>query len=249
MDYLYCSVCGLLQTEEPYWLEEAYSQAIAAIDIGLIARNIGVFKRLASLLYCCYEHDGKYQDIAGGYGMLTRLMRDIGFDFYWSDPYCSNIFAKEFEASKTEPKFCAITAFEVLEHVYDPLDFISQALANSSSRTLIFSTALFQGDPPPLGQWWYYSPETGQHITFYQARTLQFIANRLGLNFHTNRDFHLLTNRSINPLLFKVSTSKAAHFTIMLVKPLLKSRMDEDCRKIQAILSVEQAKSEHKQES
>ncbi|MEJ2506837.1 MAG: hypothetical protein P8Y81_11315 [Ignavibacteriaceae bacterium] len=38
--YFHCPECGFLQTEEPYWLDEAYSSAIGAEDTGLIALNI-----------------------------------------------------------------------------------------------------------------------------------------------------------------------------------------------------------------
>jgi transcription initiation factor TFIIIB Brf1 subunit/transcription initiation factor TFIIB len=33
--YFKCTNCGFVQTEEPYWLEEAYSQPIAETDSGL----------------------------------------------------------------------------------------------------------------------------------------------------------------------------------------------------------------------
>ena len=94
-------------------VEEAYSNAIADADTGLVARNISISKRLACILFAFNDKQAKYLDIGGGYGLLTRLMRDIGFDFYWSDPYCENILAKGFESSNNNP-ISAITAFEVL---------------------------------------------------------------------------------------------------------------------------------------
>ena len=39
VDYFQCSNCGFVQTEDPYWLEEAYSDAIASSDVGLVFRN------------------------------------------------------------------------------------------------------------------------------------------------------------------------------------------------------------------
>ena len=38
--YFCCEKCGFIQTEEPYWLEEAYSSAIALQDVGIIHRNL-----------------------------------------------------------------------------------------------------------------------------------------------------------------------------------------------------------------
>src|SRR5438128_9866447 len=83
VSYLICDGCGLLQTEYPYWLNEAYTSAILDIDTGLLARNVALSKRLSPLLFFLSGRDGPYLDIAGGYGLITRLMRDIGFDFYW----------------------------------------------------------------------------------------------------------------------------------------------------------------------
>lgn len=78
VDYFYCDRCGLLQTETPYWLEESYQNAIADADTGLVSRNISISTILSRILFFLFDRQGKYLDIAGGYGMLTRLMRDIG---------------------------------------------------------------------------------------------------------------------------------------------------------------------------
>jgi hypothetical protein len=42
--YYLCSCCGFLFTENPYWLNEAYSEAINLTDTGLVKRNIGTSK-------------------------------------------------------------------------------------------------------------------------------------------------------------------------------------------------------------
>ena len=38
--YYHCSNCGFVQTEEPYWLDEAYSRSINVSDVGYMMRNI-----------------------------------------------------------------------------------------------------------------------------------------------------------------------------------------------------------------
>lgn len=194
VSYQRCPACGLLQTEDAYWLDQAYEDPIAAADTGLVRRNLGIAARLSSLLYFCLEPRGAYLDAAGGYGLLVRLMRDIGFDFYWDDPHCQNLLARGFESARSGGNYTALSAFEVLEHVADPVAFVSGLMAAHGTRTLIFSTQTYGGDVPPK-DWWYYAFETGQHISFYQPRTLAALADRLGLSFLSANGMHLLTDR------------------------------------------------------
>src|SRR6185295_19437283 len=88
--YDYCSGCGFLRARNPRWLAESYNSTIASTDTGLVMRNIGVARKLTKILLGVLGErgEGRYCDIAGGFGLLTRLMRDYGLDFYWSDKYC-----------------------------------------------------------------------------------------------------------------------------------------------------------------
>ena len=227
VSYFHCSHCGLLQTEEPYWLDEAYSDAIAVADTGLVQRNTSMAAKLAALIYFELDPKGSYLDVAGGYGMLVRWMRDFGIDFYWSDKYCTNLLARGFEASKATSPFQALTAFEVLEHVSDPLAFISEAMSSFDSRTLIFSTELYI-DTPPDKDWWYYAFNTGQHISFYQSKTLRSIAERLGLNFFSAHGIHMFTDRLIKNRSFDLLTGRLAYPISLYVKSRMESRTLSD---------------------
>lgn len=200
--YYHCQACGFLQTEQPYWLEEAYSSAITDADTGLVQRNLDLSRRVSLLLYFLLGKDGKFLDEAGGYGMFTRLMRDIGFDFYWSDKYCDNLLAKGFSYSDASPPYSAVTAFEVLEHLHDPLEFITQLRSVTGANSFIFSTELYDGSPPVPGDWWYYAFATGQHISFYQRRTLDVIAEKIGLTCYSNGSVHLFTDRAVSPVAY-----------------------------------------------
>jgi len=232
VSYFYCDNCGLLQTESPYWLDEAYNNAIADADTGLVSRNIAISKRLACILFFLFGRDGKYVDVAGGYGLLTRLMRDIGFDFYWSDLYCDNIFAKGVEIATTEKPFSAITAFEVLEHVPDPVEFIQRSLREAETSTIIFSTELFTESPPQPEAWWYYSLNTGQHISFYQRKSLDFLGKRLSLATYSHGNIHMLTDERVSYRSFKLIAGRLSNFFYEYVRRNMKSRTFIDHEKL-----------------
>ncbi|MGR9013566.1 MAG: class I SAM-dependent methyltransferase [Gammaproteobacteria bacterium] len=208
--YEVCNGCGFLRAHQPHWLEEAYSSAIALADTGLVARNIAIANKLAGVLYWGFNErgNGHYLDAAGGYGMLTRLMRDIGFNFYWHDKYCKNLLALGFEYKQSHGRCHAVTAMEVLEHITDPVSFIEETLAFSGADTLLFTTELYEGPPPEPDAWWYYAFSTGQHIGFFQRRTLAAIANRLGLHFATANGIHILSKTAANERLLGAATGR-----------------------------------------
>jgi len=228
--YFLCETCGLIQTESPYWLKEAYSSAIADNDTGLVARNLETAAKLSGLLYFCFNPNVRYLESAGGYGLLTRVMRDRGFDFRWHDLYCENLFARGFEwdPEMRTPGCGAVTAFEVLEHVLDPADFIRSAMAQAGTRTIIFSTFLYEGEPPQPEQWWYYSLESGQHISFFRRDTLKILADKLGLRIYSHGSLHVLTESTINESIFRICTSRLSAIVDKYVRLRLKSKTFDD---------------------
>lgn len=204
VQYLRCDACGLLQTEAPYWLEEAYSSAIADCDTGLVQRNLQLADICSCLLWYLFKGRGRFLDAAGGTGLFTRLMRDIGFDYHWWDPHAENTMARGFDSTPGESRFAAVTAFEVLEHLTDPMGFLGDLRRQTGCNTLIASTELYRGEAAPADDWWYYAFETGQHISFYQQRTLQEIARRLELRLYSHRNIHVWTDRRLPRGLFRL---------------------------------------------
>lgn len=193
VNYFYCEESGLLKTETPYWLDEAYQEAIADTDTGIVMRNNSTSVFLERILHHLFGREGKFLDVSGGYGLLTRLLRDKGFDCYTTDKYCKNIFAKAFEPGERF-QANALFAFEVLEHLENPRQFLEEIFSQYSCKTLIFSTLTFSDQIPPR-DWHYYSFETGQHITFYQPRTLALLAETVGNNYYSmGPDIHMMTD-------------------------------------------------------
>lgn len=186
--YFRCPRCGLITTEEPTWLEKAYSSPIASMDVGILGRCT----YLAGLTDAVVRTlpGSKYLDWAGGYGILTRLLRDRGLDFWHHDPFAPNLFAQGWEGDPAD-RWDVITLYEVMEHLHDPFAALSQ-LARSAP-VLLFTTQLLPTPPPRLGSWWYYALETGQHISFYTPTALSALARRLDMQFMTNgENFHAM---------------------------------------------------------
>jgi hypothetical protein len=200
-DYFACPACGFVQTGDPVWLEEAYHDAINSCDTGILARNIRLRETVSTIIYCFFNPSGYYLDYAGGYGIFTRLMRDIGLDYYWSDKYSENIFARGFENEDMRP-IELVTAFEVLEHLVDPHADIEQML--SISRNILFTTELLPTPLPEPHEWWYYGTEHGQHISFYTRTSLEKLAHHFGLNYYNYEELHLMTEKNISRLQFRL---------------------------------------------
>lgn len=216
VSYYQCHSCKFIQTEKPYWLEEAYSSAIGNLDIGLLHRNNIFSNSIPGILDQFSIPQDSYIDYGGGYGVFVRIMRDKGYDFYLYDKYCENLFAQFFEfENAASQKFAALTAFEVFEHLAEPIDEITKMF--EFSDVIIFSTEIqpnitFSSDK----DWWYFVPSGGQHIALYTVESLNHIASLLNCHLYTNRtNLHVLSkNEIMNPFEKKDNNS----FGLRLVK-------------------------------
>ena len=198
-EYRYCQSCDYVFVREPHWLDEAYSDAIVEADTDVATRNMLLALKLSAFLYFAggERGAGRYVDVAGGYGLLTRLMRDLGFDFYWSDLYAKNLFARGFEYDSSSGRCQMITAIEVIEHTVNPLSFLAEQMALHQCDSVMFTTEVFaDGAPPAPGAWSYYSFDTGQHISFFSERGLRLLAQRLGLCYCRYGRVHLFSRRT-----------------------------------------------------
>lgn len=168
--YFRCQSCHSLQTERPYWLEQAYAQNnLSNLDTGAAQRN---FNNLAA----CWSiakllHLKNVLDVGGGDGLLCRLLRDYELNCFVQDKYASPTYAQGFVV----PDFAQpdmVVAFEVMEHYPDPRNDL-QTLFASRPKAVLASTGIFSSQGP---DWWYLEPDSGQHIFFYSKTALQLIA-------------------------------------------------------------------------
>ena len=213
-----CGACGFIQTDEPVWLDEAYAEAINRSDIGLVRRNLVLSIQSSAIITMFFDHRKRFIDFGGGYGLLVRLMRDRGYNFYRSDAHCANLFARGFDAEPAGAgQYELLTAFEVFEHLVDPVATIEHMLSYSSS--ILFSTELVTVPAPQPDAWWYYSLDHGQHVSFFTAQSLCVLAKRFGLNLYTSgRSLHLLTRKTIAQNAFALlSRYKVARLIDMVI--------------------------------
>lgn len=204
--YYQCSSCLFVQTEEPFWLEEAYKNAITSLDIGMISRNNYLTPIVYAVANSSFDTRKKYLDFGGGYGILVRLLRDKGLDFYRQDKFCENLFSKNFDVEDLKDKtgFEFVTAFELFEHLPSPYQGIEEML--QYSKTILFSTDLIP-DNIDIASWEYLVPEVGQHVALYHYKSLEAMSRKLNLHLYSNkRNIHMLSEKKINPFLFRLLT-------------------------------------------
>jgi len=175
-DLLVCNKCEFLFFDKPFWLDEAYKQPINIYDTGILQRNISNSKFLSLFLNLFFDGNIECLDYAGGYGIFTRLMRDLGIEYYWVDPYTTNLVARGFEHDEKK-RYTLLTAFEFLEHSVEPLRDIERMA--KLSENIVIST-LIKSSNVPNPEWWYYGKEHGQHVSFYSIRALEIIAKKIG---------------------------------------------------------------------
>lgn len=192
-DYFIDPATDFIFVNNPHWLSEAYSSPLSITDTGILSRNIRNVEICTKLLNQVFPRNAEIKgiDLGGGYGIFVRGMRDAGFDFHWHDLYAENLIARGFEARRED--YDVAVAFEVLEHTVDPIKFLLDAKSKFNFRYLIFSATCFDPENIPNKEWWYWSFESGQHISFFSEAALRYISEKIGMRLkHLEKDLYLM---------------------------------------------------------
>ena len=201
-EYRRCTRCGYVFVLRPHWLDEAYGTAIAALDTGIVTRNLWLADVTSALLGLAFRDVERTVDYGAGTGLFVRLMRDRGHDVYWHDAYSPNLLAIGFEADM-DARYDLATAFELVEHLPDPITGF-ETLARLAPRLLV-STDLLPDPAPAIADWPYYAPQSGQHIGFLTRAALEVVAERLGRRLSSNgRNLHVLANAPVSERLLRI---------------------------------------------
>jgi hypothetical protein len=241
VSYFICPRCKLLQTEHPYWLDEAYSiNSDISYDTGYLYRNNYYSRLISKIIYYQFNKNSTYIDFGGGLGVFTRLMRDEGFDFYWEDEFSQNIFAKGFEID-SHPEIIAsgYTALEVVEHLPDIKLLLDKVFKSNNSSFIIFTTKLYGNDIPNPDKWPYYSFEAGQHISLYNLETLHYLAKMYNLFLYTNEyNFHILSRKKLKNIILDILVK---YKLFKYIPSFVKTRHINDSEAIKKILTKKQS--------
>lgn len=229
VDYFQCTKCGFAQTENPYWLDEAYISSMNLSDTGVMYRSERMSKITTALIFFFFKTKGTFLDYAGGFGVFTRQMRDIGFDFYWHDPYTKNEIARGFEGS-LDKRYDAVTTFESFEHFNHPIEEIEKIV--KLTDCIILTTDVISVPAPAHKNWWYYASEHGQHVSFYSKSAFKEIAKQFGLYYYNANNVHVLTRKKLGllgTLFFKFKLAKhLLYLSFFFINPFLKSKSVSD---------------------
>lgn len=171
VNYYECMECRSLQTESPYWLEEAYKHNLSKLDTGAVQRNINNFA-------FCFAFSKIFNikvalDFGGSDGLLCRFLRDHNIECYAYDRYTIPIYAQNFDSPPCE-NIDLVTSFEVLEHLSNPSKDLDEIFSFDSNFVLC-STEIYIEQSE---DWWYLANESGQHIFFYSVEAINFIARK-----------------------------------------------------------------------
>ena len=183
VQYFICASCGSLQTEYPYWLDEAYSDnALSRLDTGAAQRSINNFA--ASYIVSSLYKANNVLDFGGGDGLLCRLLRDYEINCFVKDRYAHPTYAQGYVEQDFEfPDL--VLGFEVLEHFANPSIELDE-LFRGGVGALLLSTSIYNNEDE---EWWYLAPGSGQHVFFYSKRALEFMASKYGYSLALSGGF------------------------------------------------------------
>lgn len=172
-----------------YWTE--YSRARNFPDIterassDLSERCLFWLERLVEVVH----PPGRALELGCGHGGFVRLMQELGFDATGTElsPWVVDFARRTFgvpvvqgrlETLDLEPGFKCIAAFDVLEHLDDPLGTISRcAELLAPGGVLLLQTPWYRGEGPGWSMF-----QKGEHIYLFTEKSVRLLLDRAGFS-------------------------------------------------------------------
>ena len=226
-EYYKCLGCGSLQIKNPHWIQEAHERAISILDTGLVARCLSASRLIGTLLFLEGRGRSPGIDWAGGTGLLTRLLRDQGYQVKTFDSYAGGELAVGFvsDGKNLSGPMDFLSAIECFEHLEDPISTFMDLVVNK--EYFIFTTELLPNPAPdPVAKnWWYYMPESGQHITFATSSGLDKLSKILGFRcYSTIGSLHIFSRNKLRLLTRVMLSKKMTRAASIIVIPEILNR-------------------------
>jgi len=172
VQYFQCISCKAMQTEVPYWLDEAYDPSNERFDSGQVTRSILNAAFLNWLISVVELPSPRILDYGCGSGLLVRLLRDSGLDAWGLDRHSNPRLSLGFQVDNSNG-FDVINLCEVIEHFDQPRTALDE-IFKANPSLLVVQTGIM-GEPDP--SWFYLADFHGQHIFFLTVATVNWIAS------------------------------------------------------------------------
>jgi len=128
-------------------------------------------------------------DYGGGNGLMSRLLRADGWQ---SSSYDHFVDGPGHVAQLAT--FDLVTAFEVFEHVVDPLQLLASLSKLTHAQSLILFSTLLSDGHIARGKgldWWYLAPRNG-HVSLFSKTSLTLLLGAHGYQvLHLNQGIHV----------------------------------------------------------
>jgi len=214
--YCRCRACSFIFTDQfddlapEQWAEWVYNDEYDAVDPDYRHNRPRANARLIERFLLGRKHSTVGLDFGGGSGLTAELLARRGWQFDCYDP-----FGKTRLTPSRLQRYNVATAFEVFEHLTDPVTELASLLERMTNGALVIllGTGLSDGNVSVDTRlsWWYAAPRNG-HISLFSRKSLASLAKRFALR-HSSAlgGLHLLTRGvAVQPLRIRLFAALCA---------------------------------------
>lgn len=186
----YCINCNYIFKDSAYYLDELseknrYEQHSCEVDENYEKQFIDLIEKY---IFPRVEQDFVGIDYGCGQSkvLINVFKKYYGIDIDGYDKYFYDI--------KLKKVYDLIVCTEVIEHVKNPLEFVSDLLSYLKvGGLLVIKTNFHDNDLETFKKWWYTRDST--HIGFFNNKTFEFIANKFNLEIIDSNEASIITFR------------------------------------------------------